>query len=85
MEEWLTLLKRGGIVTLGSPARCARHDITLPGHIKTNVKNPWKYVQTVISDPRFRPDWCQDTSDSLRLRRKGVSQFDVMELQDSRE
>ena len=25
-------------ITIGPPARCARHDITLPGHIKTNVK-----------------------------------------------
>ena len=24
-------------ITIGPPARCARHDITLPGHIKTNV------------------------------------------------
>ena len=24
-------------ITLGPSARCARHDITLPGHIKTNV------------------------------------------------
>ena len=24
-------------ITIGPPARCAMHDITLPGHIKTNV------------------------------------------------
>ena len=24
-------------IIIGPPARCARHDITLPGHIKTNV------------------------------------------------
>ena len=24
-------------ITVGPPARCARHDITLPGHMKTNV------------------------------------------------
>ena len=24
-------------ITLGPPARCARHDITLPSHIKTDV------------------------------------------------
>ena len=24
-------------ITLGPPTRCARHDITLPGHIKTIV------------------------------------------------
>ena len=36
MEEWITLLERETI-TIGPPASCARHDITLPGHIKTNV------------------------------------------------
>ena len=35
MEEWITLLK--GTITIGPQARCARHDITLLGHIKTNV------------------------------------------------
>ena len=24
-------------ITAGHPARCAMHDITLPGHIKTNI------------------------------------------------
>ena len=24
-------------IIIGPPARCARHDITLPGHIETNV------------------------------------------------
>ena len=24
-------------IIIGPPAKCARHDITLPGHIKTNV------------------------------------------------
>ena len=24
-------------ITIGPPARCARHDNNLPGHIKTNV------------------------------------------------
>ena len=38
MEEWITLLK-GRTITIGPPASCARHDITLPGHIKTNVIN----------------------------------------------
>ena len=36
MEEWLTLLK-GRTITIGPPARCARHDINLPGHIRTIV------------------------------------------------
>ena len=37
-------------ITIGPPARCARHDITLPGHIKTIVITSWKYVPTIISD-----------------------------------
>ena len=49
MEEWLTLLK-GRTITIGPPARCARHDITLPGHIKTNVITLGKCVPTIISD-----------------------------------
>ena len=36
MEKMVNLVKKETI-TLGPPARCARHDITLPGHIKTNV------------------------------------------------
>ena len=36
--------------TIGPPARCARHDITLLGHIKTNVITLWKYVPTIISN-----------------------------------
>ena len=35
MEEWPNLLKR--ILIIGTPPRCARHDIALPGLIKTNV------------------------------------------------
>ena len=38
------------MVTIGPPARCARHDITLLGHIKTNIITLGKYVPTVISD-----------------------------------
>ena len=37
-------------ITIGPPARCARHDITLPGHIKTSVISLGKYVPTIISD-----------------------------------
>ena len=37
-------------ITIGPAARCARHDITLPGHIKTNVISLWKYVPTIIYD-----------------------------------
>ena len=39
-----------GTMTIGPPARCARHKITLSGHIKTNVYNFWTYVPTIISD-----------------------------------
>ena len=44
------LAKKGRTITMGHPARYARHDITLPGHIKTNVYNSWKYVPAIISD-----------------------------------
>ena len=37
-------------ITLGAPARCARHDIILPSHIKDQCYNSWKYVPTIISD-----------------------------------
>ena len=30
-------LAKKGTTTIGPPVRSARHDITLPGHIKTNV------------------------------------------------
>ena len=36
MEEMDILAKKEAI-TIGPPSRCVRHDITLPGHIKTNV------------------------------------------------
>ena len=29
-------LAEKGTITLGAPARCARHDITLPGHMRTS-------------------------------------------------
>ena len=32
-------------ITIGPPARCARHDITLPGHIRTNVMTLGKILQ----------------------------------------
>ena len=37
-------------ITIGPSARCARHDITIPGHIKLQHYNSWKYVPTIISD-----------------------------------
>ena len=37
-------------ITIGPPAMCARHDITLPGHIRTNHHNSWKVVPTIIFD-----------------------------------
>ena len=66
-------------ITLGPPVRCARHDITLPGDIKTNVMTLGKCSNHHIC-PRFRSDWCQDTSDLGYLRRKGAAQFDEMTL-----
>ena len=36
MEKMVNLVKKKTI-TIGPPARCTRHDTTLPGHIKTNV------------------------------------------------
>ena len=32
-------LAREDTITIGPPVRCARHDITLPGHIKSKVIN----------------------------------------------
>ena len=32
-------------ITLGPPARCARHDITLPSHMRTNVITPENVLQ----------------------------------------
>ena len=37
-------------ITAGHPAKCVRHDITLPGHIRTNVITLGKYIPTIISD-----------------------------------
>ena len=37
-------------ITIGPPARCARHDITLPGHMKTNIITLGKWVPTIIFD-----------------------------------
>ena len=36
VSSWNNLAEKESI-TIGPPARCARHDITLPGHTKTNV------------------------------------------------
>ena len=37
-------------ITIGPPARWARNDTTLPGHINTNVIPLGKCVPTIISD-----------------------------------
>ena len=37
-------------ITIGPTARCAGHDIILPGHIKDQCYNSWKYIPTIISD-----------------------------------
>ena len=34
-----TLLNRK-LITIGPPARCARHDIMLPGHVEINATTP---------------------------------------------
>ena len=49
MKEWITLLKRKTI-TMGPPTRCSRHDIILPGQIKDQCYNSWKYIPTIISN-----------------------------------
>ena len=71
MKELITLLKRKTI-TMGPPARCGRHDITLLGYTKSNVTAFGKCPNHHIW-PRFSFDWCQDTSDSWCLRRKGCN------------
>ena len=43
-------LAKREVITIGPTARCARHDITLPGHIKDQCYNSWEYVPTIISD-----------------------------------
>ena len=45
----MTNLGKKETITIGPPARCARHDITLPSHIKTNVITLGN-VPTIISD-----------------------------------
>ena len=62
-------LSKKETITIGPPARCARHDITLLGYIKTNVMTLGKGSNHHIW-PRFRSDWCQDNSHSGCLRRK---------------
>ena len=44
LEEWLTLQKKETII-IGPPAKCATHDITLPGHLRTNVITPGNMFQ----------------------------------------
>src|SRR3990170_6898769 len=39
LEEWLTLQKKETII-IGPPAKCARHDIPLPGYQWTNIITP---------------------------------------------
>src|SRR4051812_43515895 len=48
-------------IRLGPSARCARHDITLLGYIRTNVMTLGKRSNHHIW-PRFKSDWCQDNS-----------------------
>ena len=43
-------LAKKDTITIGPPPRCARHDITLPGLIKTNAITLGKNVPTILSD-----------------------------------
>ena len=66
-------------ITIGAPARCARHDIILPGHIKDQCYNSWKYAPTIISD-----------RDSVLIggripRKKRCNTINEMTMQDSHE
>ena len=78
MKEWIALLK-GRTITIGPPVKCARHDITLPGHIKTNV---------ITLGITFQPSFLTKiqirlVSGYLRLRmseKKGATQIDGMTL-----
>jgi hypothetical protein len=45
LEDWLTLQKKETKI-IGPPAKCARHDITLPGNLRTNVITPGNTFQS---------------------------------------
>ena len=72
-------LAKNKTITIGPPARCARHDITLPGHIKTNV---------ITLGNMFQPSYLTEIQiwsvlGYLRLRmpeRKGATQIVEMTL-----
>ena len=71
-------------ITIGPPARCARHDITLPCHIKTIV---------ITLGNMYQPSYLTKiqiwlVSRYLRLRmpeKKGATQIVEVTLYDSRE
>ena len=77
-------LSKKDTITIGPPARCARHDITLPGHIKTNI---------ITLGNMFQPSYLTEiqirlVSGYLRLRmpeKKRCNTIDEMTLYDSRE
>ena len=48
-------------ITIGPPARCARHDNTLPGHIKTNIITLGNMFQPSYLT-EVRSDWCHETN-----------------------
>ena len=66
-------------ITIGPQAKCARHDIILPGHIKTNV---------ITLGNMFQPSYLTEVqirlvSGYLRLRmpeKKGATQIAEMTL-----
>ena len=53
-------------ITIRPPARCARHDITLPGHIMTNVitlGNMFQLLGNVVISKK-NPTHTQDHGDA---------------------
>ena len=66
-------------ITIGPPARCSRHDITLLGHIKTNV-----ITLENMSEPSYLTEiqtWLVPGYLRLRMpKKKGATQIDGMTL-----
>ena len=52
-------LAKKATITIGPPARCARHDITLPGHIKANV---------ISLGNKFKPSYLTRDLDLIGVR-----------------
>ena len=75
----MTNLAKKETITIGPPTRCARHDIILPGYIKTNV-----ITLGIMFQPSFLTKiQIRLVSGYLRLRmseKKGATQIDGMTL-----